>query len=564
MGEPLRVLLVEDSPDDAEILRRFLAREGLDARLTRVENAADLRAALSASSWDVVLADHRLPGFSSIAALELVRASGLDLPFLIVSGTIGEDVAVEAMRAGADDFVQKRSLSRLGPAIRRGIKEAESRRERRAAEQQLSYGRTHDGLTGLVNGCELERLVGEALSAARSDGAPASFALVDLDEFHALNGALGRAAGDAILQGVASVIRSALLPGEVAGRTGADEFGLLLPACQADDALRRVRALVESISTLRFRWLDRALVVTASAGVVAIPSLGTGVEDVMREASAACIAARDLGGKRVRLFDRRDSQVMRRWNEAEWVPGLLDALDRDRLVLFVQKLRHLRGGSADGTVSEILLRLKSEDGRLIPPGEFIPAAERFGLAPTIDRRVLDHVLGFLAERRRPSPDRPATLLVNLSGASLGDVGFADDVEKAFARWGCDPAAVCFEVTETAVVKDLPAAVDLMTRLRRLGCRFALDDFGTGLSSLGYLRTLPVQLLKIDGLFIREMARNATARAIVESVRSLAHATGLETVAECVEDPVTLECVESAGLDYAQGFAVHVPEPLSSP
>lgn len=563
MGEPLRILLVEDSPDDAEILRRFLAREGLDARLTRVDSAAALGAALQASPWDVVLADHRLPGFSSIAALELVRASGLDLPFLIVSGTIGEEVAVDAMRAGADDYVMKRSLSRLAPAIRRGMKEAESRKARRGAEQQIEWSRTHDGLTGLVNACEMERLVGEALEAAGPEDAPASFALVDLDGFRALNGALGRAAGDAILQGVASAVRSRLRPGDVLGRTGADEFGLLMPACRAQDAMTRVRALVETISKLRCPWLSKALAVTASAGVVAISSSGTSGEDVFREASAACNAAKELGGKRVRLFDRFDSQVMRRWHEAEWVPGLLDAIERDGFVLYVQKLRHLRGGSADGAVSEVLLRLEREDGRLVPPGTFIPAAERFGLAPTIDRWVLEHVLSFLSARPRPSPESPAMLLVNLSGASLGDPGFADDVERSFARWGCDPAAVCFEVTETAVVKDLPAAVDLMMRLRRLGCRFALDDFGVGLSSLGYLRILPVQFIKIDGLFIREMARDATARAIVESVRSLAHATGLETVAEWVEDPATLECVESSGLDYAQGFAVHVPEPMLS-
>ena len=555
---------MEDSTDDAEVLRRFLVRDGLEGRLTRVESAAELAAALEASVWDVVLADHSLPGFSSTAALELVRASGLDLPFLIVSGTIGEDVAVEAMRAGADDYVLKRSLSRLGPAIRRGVKEAESRRERRDAERQLSYGRTHDGVTGLANGCEMERLVGEALAAARSDGAPASFALVDLDGFRTLNGALGRAAGDSILRCVADLIQSQLLPGDVVGRTGADEFGLLLAASGGDDAMTRVRALVASISALRFRWMDKALAVTASAGVVEITSLGRGGEQILREASAACNAAKELGGKRVRLFDRRDSQVMRRWVEAEWVPGLLDAIDRDRFVLFVQKLRHLGGRTADGALSEILLRLRDEDGRLVSPGAFIPAAERFGLAPILDRWVLEHVLGFLAARPRRIPARPDTLLVNLSGASLSDTGFAADVERAFARWGCDPASVCFEVTETAVVRDIPAAVDLMTRLRKLGCRFALDDFGTGLSSLGYLRTLPVQRLQVDGLFIREMSRDATARAIVESVRSLAHATGLETVAECVEDPVTLECVANAGLDYAQGFAIHVPEPLSPP
>lgn len=563
MGEPLRVLLVEDSPDDAEILRRCLAREGLDPWLTRVESAADLGAALRDSRWDVVLADHHLPGFSSLCALEIVRASGLDLPFLIVSGMIGEDVAVEAMRAGADDYVLKRSLSRLVPAIRRATKEAEERRALRRAEEQIEWGRTHDGLTGLVDGCEMERLVGEALTASGAGDAPASFALVDLDGFRALNGALGRAAGDAILQGVAAAIRARLHPGDVAGRTGADEFGLFMPSCRAEDAMTRVRALVETISKLRFRWLSRALAVTASAGVVAIPGPGMRGDAVFREAGAACAAAKELGGKRVRLFDRCDAQVMRRWHEAEWVPGLLDAIDGDRFVLYVQKLRHLRGGSADGAVCEVLLRLEGEAGRLVPAGTFIPAAERFGLAPTIDRWVIEHVLGFLAARPRPSPVGPSLVLVNLSGASLGDAGFADDVERMFARSGCDPATVCLEVTETAVVRDLPAAVDLMSRLRRLGCRFALDDFGAGLSSLGYLRVLPVQFLKIDGLFIREMARDATARAIVESVRSLAHATGLETVAEWVEDPATLACVESAGLDYAQGFAIHVPEPMTS-
>ena len=559
---PLRVLLVEDSADDAEIVRRLLSRDGLSPLMERVQNADEMSAALEASGWDVVLADDHLPSFSSAAALSLVRARGTDVPVLIVSGAIGRDAAVRALRAGADDVVSKSDLARLVPALRRGLQEAENRRARRTAEEQLTRIRTHDPLTGLVNGDELLRRLTTAVSTIDRTGRPVSFVLLDLDGFRSLNGALGRAAGDAILQGVAVALQGVVSEGETVARIGVDEFGVLLPGLDAEEATRRGARLVETVSALRLRSAGRALVVRASAGVVTITSGDRAADDVLREATAACVAAKEVGGRRVRRFDRSDPAVMKRWTEAEWVPRLLGALDNGRFVLYAQSLLPLRPAAPGERVTEILVRLVDPDGRLVLPGEFVPAAERFGLAAAIDRWVVRDLIHRVSSRP-PSPEEsgPSTLLVNLSGTTLSDLTFAEDVERMLRRSACDPSRFCFEVTETAVVRDLEAAVDLMARLSRLGCRFALDDFGTGLSSLAYLRSLPVQLLKIDGAFIRGLARDATARAIVESVVHLARALGLGTVAEWVEDSATLEHVTTAGLDYAQGFAIHTPEPF---
>lgn len=559
---PLRVLLVEDSADDADIVRRLLNRDGLAPLVERVQNADEMSAALEASGWDVVLADDHLPSFSSAAALNLVRARGSDVPFLIVSGAIGREAAARALQAGADDVVSKSDLARLVPALRRGLREVENRRARRTAEEQLTRIRTHDPLTGLVNGDELLRRLTAALSATERTDRPVSFVLLDLDGFRSLNGALGRAAGDAILQGVAMALRAAVADGETVARIGVDEFGILLPGRDAEEATRRGARLVETVSALRLRSAGRALVVRASAGVVTVTSGDRAADDVLREATAACVAAKELGGRRVRCFDRSDPAVMSRWTEAEWVPRLIDALDNDRFVLYAQRLLPLRPAAPGERVTEVLVRLVDPDGRLVLPGEFVPAAERFGLAAAIDRWVVRELIHRVS-RRPPSPEEsgPSTLLVNLSGTTLSDLTFAEDVERMLRRSACDPSLFCFEVTETAVVRDLEAAVDLMARLSRLGCRFALDDFGTGLSSLAYLRSLPVQLLKIDGAFIRGLARDATARAIVESVVHLARALGLGTVAEWVEDSATLERVTTAGLDYAQGFAIHTPEPF---
>ena len=559
---PLRVLLVEDSADDAEIVRRLLSRDGLSPLLERVQNADEMSAALEASGWDVVLADDHLPSFSSAAALSLVRARGTDVPFLIVSGAIGRDAAVRALRAGADDVVSKSDLARLVPALRRGLQEAENRRARRTAEEQLTRIRTHDPLTGLVNGDELLRRLTTAVSTIDRTGRPVSFVLLDLDGFRSLNGALGRAAGDAILQGVAVALQGVVSEGETVARIGVDEFGVLLPGLDAEEATRRGARLVETVSALRLRSAGRALVVRASAGVVTITSGDRAADDVLREATAACVAAKELGGRRVRRFDRSDPAVMKRWTEAEWVPRLLDALDNDRFVLYAQSLLPLSPAAPRERMTEVLVRLVGADDRLVLPGEFVPAAERFGLAAAIDRWVVRNLLHRVSSHPpRSEENGPGTLLVNLSGATLSDLAFAEDVEGMLRRSACDPSRFCFEVTETAVVRDLEAAVDLMARLSRLGCRFALDDFGTGLSSLAYLRSLPVQLLKIDGAFIRDLARDATARAIVESVVHLARALDLGTVAEWVEDSATLERVRTAGLDYAQGFAIHTPEPF---
>ncbi len=337
---------------------------------------------------------------------------------------------------------------------------------------------------------------------------------------------------------------------------------MLLDVCPPELAKDRAGELLERLLESRFRWLGRAFETAASIGVATISQGDAAVDQILEAANAACSTAKERGGRRVHLYRADDEDVSRRRHESSWVPRLVAAREEGRLRLFFQRLLPLQRGGGREPLCEVLLRFVDEHGRLVTPSEFIGPAERFNLMPTIDRWVVDHTLDLLASRTGPSrAGDGCRMLVNLSGSSIGEESFPDFIAECLDRHRTPPTAIGFELTETAVVRDLLHARTFMQALGGLGCRFALDDFGSGMSSFAYLRALPVHLLKVDGGFVREMASDPLARAIVEAVQGVARAVGLETVAECVEDEPTLALARELGLDHAQGYAIHRPEPI---
>lgn len=563
MERDLRVLLVEDTEDDAVLLTRELRRSGFNPDITRVETAAQLHRMLEIRDWDVVISDHNMPGFSSEGVLRAVQESGLDVPVIIVSGTIGEAVAVSAMKTGASDYVMKDNLARLGPAIERELREAEVRREHRRAEATIHHLAYHDSLTGLANRHHFEVRLKEALEDARERGTAHALLYIDLDQFKVVNDTCGHGAGDELLRQLGLLLQGQVRQNDLLGRLGGDEFGLLLASCPVQRAQSIGAGILQAINDFRFSWSGKSFAVGASIGLVPIDGHSATETELLAAADIACYAAKDLGRNRIHIYDRDDCELLRRKGEMHWVSRIREALEQDRFVLYWQSIVPLAGYPGVPKGSEVLLRLRDEDGALVAPGAFLPAAERYNLASAVDRWVVRALLDHLASPGCAQTTSHPVVFVNISGATLNDDGFFSFLREELRRTGVPPSRLCFEITETAAVANLSRAVTFIRGVRGDGCRFALDDFGAGLSSFSYLKTIPVDFLKIDGGFVRDMTEDPMDRAIVEAIAHIGQAVGLKTIAEFVETKAVLQSLVNVGVNWAQGYAIHRPEPLVS-
>jgi diguanylate cyclase (GGDEF)-like protein/PAS domain S-box-containing protein len=426
--------------------------------------------------------------------------------------------------------------------------------EARALRERLAHQASHDPLTGLLNRREIELRLAQALDAARR-GAGGAFLYLDLDQFKVLNDGCGHAAGDALLVELGGVLREALPTGAAIGRLGGDEFGVLLPSATPGQALRVAEALRARVAALRFTWDGRCHRLGASIGIAAVDAAAGRPADVLAAADTACFAAKDAGRDRVHAGAAGDAELARRRRDMDWVTRLAAACDGDGLVLHRQPIVALAAGGARH--HELLVRYRADDGGLVLPEAFVPAAERYGLMPRLDRWVVARALAWLADH----PEAPGMYAVNLSGQALADPRFHGFLREALAATGVAPERLCLEVTETTAIADLDAAARFVRALRGLGCRAALDDFGTGLASFAYLKRLPLDLVKIDGSFVRGVAGGGVDREVVRAVRAVACQLGVATVAECVEDGATLALLADLGVDFVQGWAVGRPEPL---
>ena len=422
----------------------------------------------------------------------------------------------------------------------------------RRLHQQLAHQAKHDALTGLINRREFLNKLDDALTVAkRSHGSVHNLLYLDLDQFKVVNDTCGHPAGDQLLKRVTKLLKQKIRANDVIARLGGDEFCVLMENCPPERAYEVADDLRVAVSSLRFIWSERAFDISVSIGMVTITSDSDCAATVLSAADVACYAAKDAGRNRVHVY--REGEAPQRHEEMQWVSRITKACEDNRLVIFEQPIIPLREDQSNRDHYELLLRMKDNNGGIIPPTAFIPAAERYNLMPTIDRWVVRYALRNLAQTNADSMERPYTLSINLSGNSLSDESFLDFVREELAEAELAPGAVCFEVTETAAIANLNHVIHFMNELKKLGCLFSLDDFGSGLSSFAYLKSLPVDYLKIDRQFIKNMTSNEIDCSFVDAFNQIGQVMGVKTVAEGVENALIQEKVTQLGVDYAQGY-----------
>ena len=428
----------------------------------------------------------------------------------------------------------------------------------RRLHRALHYQASHDALTGLINRREFENRLTAAVESVRSDsGVRHALLYLDLDQFKLVNDTCGHPAGDLLLKQITGVLQSRVRGGDTLARLGGDEFGILLQSCSLDQAMRVAEAIRQAIRDYRFIWQDVVSAIGVSIGIVEISSETPTVANVMSAADVACYAAKDQGRNRVQLY--QPDNVPERHREMHWVSKLTRACDESRFELFFQPIVPIGANGYEREHFELMLRLRDESGSLVAPAEFIPAAERYNVMPSIDRWVVKQALDQIA-CRSGTGIKPYTVAVNLSGTSLNDERFLEYLIAELGSRDLPPGAMCFEITETAAIANLGNVVYFMRELKTRGCHFALDDFGSGLSSFMYLKTLPVDYLKIDGQFIENVTHDAVDRSMVEAISHVGKAMGIHTIAERVESVEVLLELGRLGIGFAQGF--HVAPPRS--
>ena len=428
----------------------------------------------------------------------------------------------------------------------------------RRLHRALHYQASHDALTGLINRREFENRLTAAVENVRQDAAARHALLyLDLDQFKVVNDTCGHPAGDLLLKQITGVLQSRVRAGDSLARLGGDEFGILLQACTLEQAMRLAEGVRQAIRDYRFNWQDEVLAVGVSIGIVEITPETPTVANVMSAADVACYTAKDQGRDRVQLYT--PDNVPERHREMHWVSKLTRAFDESRFELVYQPIVQIGSVRREAEHFELMLRLRDDTGTLIAPAEFIPAAERYNVMPAIDRWVVRQALDVFVHRQSTGV-QPYTIAVNLSGTSLNDERFLEYLIGELGSSNLAPGALCFEITETAAIANLNNVVHFMRELKTRGCHFALDDFGSGLSSFLYLKTLPVDYLKIDGQFIENVARDPVDRSMVEAISQVGRAMGIHTIAERVESAEVLTELGRLGIGFAQGFFLAAPRP----
>jgi diguanylate cyclase (GGDEF)-like protein/PAS domain S-box-containing protein len=434
--------------------------------------------------------------------------------------------------------------------------------ESRELNRRLSYHASHDILTGLVNRREFENRLERALKSAKARETSYALCYLDLDQFKMVNDSCGHTAGDALLGQLGALLKSKIRWRDTLARLGGDEFGLLLESCSMEEALRAAEGLKEAVGEHKFTWDERSFRLSVSIGIVPITPETQDVASLLSAGDSACQAAKSAGRNRIYSYQENDLDLMRRRREMQWAARINSALEDSRFELFRMAIQPLNVVE-DGAHYELLLRMRDEQGQLVSPDLFIAAAERYGITPRIDRWVVETAFRWLVSEA-DERQRLTMCSINLSGLSLADDEFLPFVVRQFQRSGLDATKICFEITETSAIASYAQASRFINALKELGCRFALDDFGTGLSSFGYLKHFPVDFLKIDGSFVKEILHDPIDREMVRSINEIGHLTGKRTIAEYAANQEIITMLKGMGVDYAQGYGVSEPKRLSDP
>jgi diguanylate cyclase (GGDEF)-like protein len=557
MTTPLRILIVEDSEADTELLLRELRRGGYAPEFERVETPAGLNSALARQSWDLIVSDNAMPHLDGLHALKLTQETGLDIPFIIVSGSIGEDVAVAAMKAGAHDYLIKGNTARLLPAIERELREARMRQESRQADETIQRLAYIDPVTGLPNRIRFLELVQTAVATGLREHHPVAVLLLNLDRFREINETLGHDRGDSLLQKVGIRLRSALFAPDLIARLGGDEFGILLPRLAAVDDVRHVVKKLQHFMEVPFILDEIPISVEASLGVATMPEHADDADTLLQRADIAMYRAKQMAsGYAVYTpeYDRRSPERLGLMAE------LRDAIEGGQLLLHFQPKVEIKTRRIVGT--ETLVRWQHPRLGLLPPDKFILAAEQTGLIGPLTRWVLIDALSHCQAARRQGIQLRVS--VNLSARSLHDPRLPELVEEALKATGAEPGQLTLEITESAIMLDPKRAEETLVTLSRMGAWISIDDFGTGYTSLASIKHLSVNEIKIDKSFVLGMLAANSDAMIVRSVIDLGHNLGLRVVAEGVETQEMLDALAALGCDEAQGYFISKPlacEPL---
>jgi diguanylate cyclase (GGDEF)-like protein len=424
---------------------------------------------------------------------------------------------------------------------------------------QVVYQATHDSLTGLANRSEFDRQITDLVALARTDNSEHALCYLDLDQFKVVNDTCGHLAGDELLRQLGELLRKNIRRHDFVARLGGDEFGVLMYDCSLGEAFQACEKIRDMIGGFHFGWQDRRFNIGVSIGVSSINVTSGNTVDLLKEADAACYAAKDKGRNRVHVFRPDDEELARRHGEMQWVSIIQHGLEQNRFCLFGQPIVPFSDND-EKLHFETLVRYRDDKGHIIPPGAFLPAAERYNLASVLDRTVISHLFEWIAQKP-DFLDNLSICSVNLSGVSLSDESMLSFISDQLRLWAIPTHKICFEITETAAIANLSCATKFMSHLRESGCSFSLDDFGSGLSSFAYLKKLPVDFLKIDGLFVKDIVDDKVDLAMVRAINEVGHIMGKKTIAEFVENEQIFNLLSELGVDYAQGYGIGKPVPL---
>ena len=435
--------------------------------------------------------------------------------------------------------------------------------ELRGLAKKMSYQATHDSLTGLINRREFETRIKLAIDSVRNEDVHHALCYLDLDNFKVVNDTSGHIAGDELLKQLTVKLRMELREADTLARLGGDEFGILLEGCPIEKAQHIAETIRQIVEDFRFVWDNTSFRIGVSIGLVPVTSESGTLSDVLSAADSACYVAKDQGRNRIHIYEPNDEAVLMQHGQMQWVQRIQDVLDQNRFRLFFQPIAKLslKPGEHSTIHGEVLIRMLDDSNKIVGPGSFIPAAERYQVMPAIDRWVVSNTFHMLIQNDAHKYGRVSSCCINLSGQSLSDERFMDFLVEEIKSSGVSPEILVFEITETAVIANLCNASKLISTLREMGCRFALDDFGVGLSSFGYLKNLPVDYLKLDGCFVKNMVRDNIDHAMVKAINQIGHTMNIKTIAEFVEDEETLAAVREVGVDYAQGYFIARPAPI---
>jgi diguanylate cyclase (GGDEF)-like protein len=431
-----------------------------------------------------------------------------------------------------------------------------------ANNRQLAYHASHDPLTGLINRREFECRVERAIQNANAQGATHALLYLDLDQFKIVNDSCGHAAGDELLQQLSQLLLGSVRHRDTLSRLGGDEFGMLFENCPLDKAIEIANNLIKAIEDFNFTWGETRFTLGISIGAVPIDRSTSNLASTMSAADSACYIAKESGRNRVQIAHMGDRRLQERHGEMQWVSRLNRALEEDQLTLYFQPIIPCASKSGNGANMEILVRLIEDDGSVIAPGAFLHAAEKYNMLSGIDCWVIEHTMQWLAETNN-SDNRPVTVAINLSGQTISTPNMLKFIIDKMEETGVSAEHIIFEITETAAIANITSATSFMLTLRGCGFRFSLDDFGSGLSSFTYLKKLPVDFLKIDGAFVRDILSDPIDYAMVRSINELGQLLGMETIAEFVETTELADELQRMGVNYVQGYAYARPQPLNN-